>query len=133
MGKMLVRSGLVSTVAYLALSASPAIAQSSLPSKASTVPPSVGNAASDNPGDIVVTAQRRKERLQQVPLSITAINGEDIRKQDITDVSRLVQVVPGLRLGRSGAAERPAIRGVYTEAIGLNSDPRIGFYIDEIY
>lgn len=84
-------------------------------------------------GEIVVTAQRREERLQQVPLSVTALSGDDIREQDISDVSRLAQVVPGLRLGRSGAAERPAIRGVYTEAIGLNSDPRIGFYIDEIY
>lgn len=84
-------------------------------------------------GEIVVTAQRREERLQQVPLSVTALSGDDIREQDISDVSRLAQVVPGLRLGRSGAAERPAIRGVYTEAVGLNSDPRIGFYIDEIY
>ena len=84
-------------------------------------------------GDVVVTAQRRAESLQQVPLSVTALSAAEIRDQDISDVSRLVQVVPGLRLGRSGAAERPAIRGVYTEAIGLNSDPRIGFYIDEVY
>ncbi|MEG3153883.1 TonB-dependent receptor [Sphingomonas sp. RB1R13] len=133
MGKMLVRSGLVSSVAYLALSANFAVAQSSVPISALPAPTSAGNSASDNPGDIVVTAQRRKERLQQVPLSISAITGEDIRKQDISDVSRLVQVVPGLRLGRSGASERPAIRGVYTEAIGLNSDPRIGLYIDEVY
>lgn len=83
--------------------------------------------------DIVVTAQRRTERLQSVPLSVVAITGEQLRNQDINDISRLTQVVPGLRFGRSGAAERPAIRGVYTEAIGLNSDPRIGFYIDEVY
>lgn len=82
---------------------------------------------------IVVTAQRREENLQDVPLSVSAIGAEEIRERDISDVSRLVQVVPGLRLGRSGSAFRPAIRGVYTEAIGLNSDPRIGFYIDEIY
>ena len=83
--------------------------------------------------DIVVTAQRRAESLQSVPLSVSAVTGEQLRNQDINDVSRLVQVIPGLRLGRSGAAQRPAIRGVYTEAIGINSDPRIGFYIDEIY
>ena len=84
-------------------------------------------------GEVVVTAQRRSENLQSVPLSVVAISGADLRNQDINDVSRLEQVVPGLRLGRSGAAERPAIRGVYTEAIGINSDPRIGFYIDEVY
>jgi iron complex outermembrane receptor protein len=82
---------------------------------------------------IVVTAQRREENLQDVPISVTAIGREEIQNQDVTDVARLEQLVPGLRLNRTGSAQRPAIRGVYTEAIGLNSDPRIGFYIDEIY
>ena len=83
--------------------------------------------------EVVVTAQRREESLQDVPLSITAITGEQLRKDDIRDITRLEQTVPGLRVARSGAAARPAIRGVYTEAIAANSDPRIGFYIDEIY
>ena len=83
--------------------------------------------------DIVVTAQRREESLQDVPLSITAISGEELRNADIRDITRLEQTVPGLRVGRSGPAGRPAIRGVYSEAIQANSDPRIGFYIDEIY
>src|SRR4028119_970915 len=83
--------------------------------------------------EIVVTAQRRQERLQDVPLSVTAVTGEELRNKDIRDLTRLEQIVPGLRIGRSGAAARPAIRGVYTEAIQATSDPRIGFYIDEIY
>jgi iron complex outermembrane receptor protein len=83
--------------------------------------------------EVVVTAQRREESLQDVPLSITAISGEQLREDDIRDITRLEQTVPGLRVARSGAAARPAIRGVYTEAIAANSDPRIGFYVDEIY
>ncbi len=83
--------------------------------------------------DVVVTAQRRAERLQDVPLSITALSGEQIKNADIKDINRLEQVVPGVRISRSGPAERPAIRGIYTETTGINSDPRIGFYIDEIY
>lgn len=83
--------------------------------------------------EIVVTAQRREEKLQNVPISITAITGEELRNADIHDITRLEQSVPGLRIARSGAAARPAIRGVYTETIQANSDPRIGFYIDEIY
>lgn len=82
---------------------------------------------------IIVTAQRREENLQDVPLSVTAIGRDEIREKDITDISRLEQLVPGLRLNRTGSAQRPAIRGVFTEAIGINSDPRIGFYIDEVY
>ncbi len=122
-----VRGALLGSVASFGLVSGGAFAQEATPATAPT-------AQDDGTvGEIVVTAQRREERLQQVPLSVTALTGDDIREQDISDVSRLAQVVPGLRLGRSGAAERPAIRGVYTEAIGLNSDPRIGFYIDEIY
>lgn len=83
--------------------------------------------------NITVTAQRKEENLQEVPISVSAIGRKEILEKDISDVSRLEQVVPGLRLNRTGSAQRPAIRGVYTEAIGLNSDPRIGFYIDEIY
>ena len=106
------------------LAASPAVAQG----KAA---PAVDNAGKI--AEVVVTAQRREEALQDVPLSIVAISGEQLRNADIRDITRLEQSVPGLRIARSGAAARPAIRGVYTEAIAANSDPRIGFYIDEIY
>lgn len=118
--------GLLSSVATLAL-ATPVSAQSERQQAANA------EAAGEGVNVIVVTAQRREEKLQDVPLSVTVIGREEIRDKDITDVSRLEQVVPGLRLNRTGSAQRPAIRGVYTEAIGLNSDPRIGFYIDEIY
>ena len=83
--------------------------------------------------DIVVTAQRREESLQDVPLSIVAIGRDALQNADVTEASRLEQIAPGLRLGRSGADPRPAIRGIYTESIQGNADPRIAFYIDEIY
>jgi iron complex outermembrane recepter protein len=93
------------------------------------------DASSEDAGvaDIVVTAQRREESLQDVPLSIVAFGSEELRNSNITDAARLEQLAPGLRLGRSGADPRPAIRGIYTESIQGNSDPRVGFYIDEIY
>ena len=90
-------------------------------------------AAEEGVADIVVTAQRREESLQKVPLSIVAIGREAIKNSDLTEASRLEQLAPGLRLGRSGADPRPAIRGIYTESIQGNADPRIAFYIDEIY
>ena len=83
--------------------------------------------------EVLVTAQRREESLQKVPLSIVAIGSEELRRANVTEASRLEQIAPGLRLGRSGADPRPAIRGIYTESIQGNADPRVGFYIDEIY
>ena len=121
------RSAMLAAVSISAFSlASPALAQA-----APALAPAVDD--QDRVTDIVVTAQRREESVQKVPLSIVAISGEQLRNQDIRDITRLEQAVPGLRIARSGAAARPAIRGVYTEAIQANSDPRIGFYIDEIY
>ncbi len=122
-------TALLSSVAAFAL-AIPALAQAEDQEPITT---SSDEESSLGLGVVVVTAQRRQENLQDVPLSVTAIPREEILKKDLSDLSRLEQVVPGLRLARSGAAQRPAIRGVYTEAVGLNSDPRIGFYIDEIY
>lgn len=58
--------------------------------------------------DIVVTAQRREESLQKVPLSIVAIGRESLDNQNVTQASRLEQIAPGLSIGRSGADPRPA-------------------------
>jgi iron complex outermembrane receptor protein len=86
----------------------------------------VGQAFAQNPStdrstdqieEVVVTAQRREESLQDVPLSIVALGSETLKQNDVTEASRLEQLVPGLRLGRSGADPRPAIRGIYTESI----------------
>ena len=64
---------------------------------------------------------------------ITAITGAELKSANVTDAVRLEQLTPGLRIGRSGSDIRPAIRGVFTDQIGANSDPRIGFYVDDVY
>ena len=117
----------VASISVLAF-ASPAQAQTQTPAQAAT-----DSDADAGVTDIIVTAQRREESLQRVPLSIVAVTRETLQNADVTDAARLEQLAPGLRLGRSGADPRPAIRGIYTESIQGNADPRIGFYIDEIY
>lgn len=84
-------------------------------------------------GVIVVTAQRRVENLQSVPISVSAFGAETIRQKGINDVSRLEGLVPGFTFGRSGVDARPAIRGVRTESVDVNADTTIGFFIDGIY
>ncbi len=84
-------------------------------------------------GDIVVTAQRREERLQNVPIAISAFSQEDLTRNDVRDISRLTQFTPGFNFGQSGFDTRPAIRGARTDSVDGNGDPSIGFYIDDIY
>ncbi len=83
--------------------------------------------------EIVVTAQRREENLQNVPISVSAFTGEQLKQQGTTDISRLENIVPGFQFGRSGPDARPAIRGVRTENVGVNGDTTIGFFIDGVY
>jgi len=109
-----------------------------LPLAAQTVTPpaqpaSAPTAAADEPMQIVVTAQRRMEPLQAVPLSVSALSGAQIKNANVTTPERLEQLVPGLRMGRSGSDVRPAMRGTYTENVSATSDPRFGIYVDDIY
>ncbi len=83
--------------------------------------------------EIVVTAQRREENLQDVPISVSAFGAAQIAQKGLTDVSRLEGLVPGFTFGRSGVDARPAIRGVRTESVDVNADTTIGFFIDGIY
>jgi iron complex outermembrane recepter protein len=89
--------------------------------------------ADGNRAIVVVTAQRREEDLQEVPLSVTAVSGETLEERNIVDVSRLDVVTPGFTYGRSGIDSRPAMRGVRTENVGVNGDTTIGYFIDGIY
>ena len=123
------RGAVLTVVAVLAM----ASGFSGPAAQAATTPAAATPADSGEIMEVVVTAQRREESLQNVPLSIVAIGSEELRRADVTEASRLEQLAPGLRLGRSGADPRPAIRGIYTESIQGNADPRVGFYIDEIY
>jgi iron complex outermembrane receptor protein len=98
-------------------------------------PAPVADVAADESGvnDIVVTAQRRSERLQDVPLSVTAVDADALSRSGIRDASRLQFVAPGLTWGSQGSDAFPAIRGVRTQLVSAQSDPVIGFYIDGIY
>jgi iron complex outermembrane receptor protein len=86
--------------------------------------------------DIVVTAQRRRERLQQVPIAITAFTAESLAVRGVTSALDLTQFVPklvGLSNTGLGSANSYYLRGVgNTESIAT-FDPPVGTYIDDIY
>ncbi len=83
--------------------------------------------------EIVVTAQRRAERLQDVPIAISAFDQDALTKSDTRDLSRLEQFTPGFSFGQSGFDTRPGIRGVRTDAVDGNGDTTVGYYVDDVY
>jgi iron complex outermembrane receptor protein len=85
--------------------------------------------------DIVVTAQKRSERLQEVPVAITALTGEAIANKRITDVVDLSSQAPGLQVSTGDAAANPHIflRGVGVNDFNLTTASAIGIYSDGAY
>lgn len=63
---------------------------------------------------IMVTANRVAQDVQEVSSSITALDEKAIERTGIIDITGLENVVPGLRIGKSGGEVRPAMRGART-------------------
>lgn len=84
-------------------------------------------------GDIIVTAQRRAERLQDVPISVTAVSGETLAEAGVTSTKELSMVVPGLRVETTGAYVQPTIRGISTSVVSPTAESNIATYVDGVY
>ena len=89
-------------------------------------------------GQIIVTAQKREENLQNVPLSIQAIDSEKIEELHLTDFADYAAFLPSLSYqsgGQSGGSgfARPYMRGVASGGDGNHSasPPSVGMYLDE--
>lgn len=83
--------------------------------------------------EVVVTARRREESLQETPVAVSAFGADEMRAAQITGVGDLIAHVPGLTR-REGRKEADlAIRGVGTRVVGANADPGVGVYVDNIF
>ncbi|MEM6935656.1 MAG: TonB-dependent receptor [Pseudomonadota bacterium] len=82
--------------------------------------------------EIVVTAQKREERVFDVPLSVTAMTGDEIAERGITNLLDAQYAVSGLTLTEFGPGQQRAqLRGTGT-AGGATGLATVGFYIDEV-
>jgi iron complex outermembrane recepter protein len=83
--------------------------------------------------EIVVTAEKRSERINDVPISITAVTGDRLQSQGITGTAELTKVVPGFTY-QASAYGNPiyTIRGIGFIDLALGSDPAVSVYIDQV-
>jgi len=97
------------------------------------------DAASSGLQEIIVTAQRRSENLQDVPITVTAFNEEALESRGITDLGQIAEFAPSLEIhstnrpGGGGSAIAAYIRGVGTGDYNFPTDPAIGIYVDGVY
>lgn len=85
---------------------------------------------------IIVTARRREERLQDVPLSITAITGESLEQQGVLELTQVAQTVPNITLEVSRGTNTTLtafIRGVGQQDPVAGFEAGVGVYVDDVY
>lgn len=112
--------------------ATPAAAQDAAPGATQeATDDSISNPASL--GDIIVTAQKREQRLQDVPVSITALPGRQIEELKITDLRSIQAYVPNLAVLNSGVNPVVYIRGFGSGPNNVAFDQEVSVYLDGIY
>lgn len=84
--------------------------------------------------EVVVTAQRRSENLQDVPIAISALTADTIEKEDIHDLTDIATRVPGLTFSPFSAGQNiVSLRGVSSNDDGAGTDNSAAVYIDGVY
>jgi iron complex outermembrane recepter protein len=119
------RSAMFVLAASTAL-ASPAFAQGSSPAR--NVEPT-----SDALPEIIVTAQKRSENLQNVPVSIVAITAQDALSRGMTGTDGLTALVPGLVMTNPVNVGNPYLRGVGSSLFDPSSEQSVAMYVDGVY
>jgi iron complex outermembrane recepter protein len=92
--------------------------------------------STDGLQEVVVTAERRVESIQDVPISISAFTAEDLQTADITSAKDYLQLAPNVSYSQDGqtgnGSIRVSIRGVSNVSLGERAVPNsIGYYVDE--
>jgi iron complex outermembrane receptor protein len=85
--------------------------------------------------EIVVTAQKREERLQDVPVAISAVSGEELAANRVTDLYTLAASVPWVNMTQDSAVSQQLnIRGVVSVKLNdASAEPSVGLFVDEVY
>ena len=86
--------------------------------------------------EIVVTARKREETAQNVPIPITALSGRQLETRNITDITQIERLSPNTDIASSSvnnSATQVFIRGIGQVNWASTQDPKIGIYIDGVY
>lgn len=111
---------------------------------AATAVPAWAQAADDAADEggistIIVTAQKREQSVQDVPIAISAFSGDALQERGIVDVSSLSLLTPnvnfdgGTPFSGSSAVISAFIRGIGSDDFAFNIDPGVGIYLDGVY
>ncbi len=107
----------------------PALAQTAAPPQPVASPPLERHQLEE----VVVTAQRKSENIQKVPIAITAVSGRQLADHGETTSLSLVDSIPNLTMNSGGTIANPYLRGVGTNGSDPNDEQSVATYIDGVY
>jgi len=87
-------------------------------------------------GEIIVTAERFAASVQKSPVAITAVDAQALEERIVTNVLTAAQEIPGIKITPAQGSNTNAsiaLRGVGQSTAGINFDPAVGIYIDNVY
>ena len=127
-------SAIFTTTALLTIMAVPAAAEQAEGEASGATSNSSTEAQDWRLEEVIVTAQRRAQRLVDVPASVAAVDAETIRDLNVQQLSELAGHVPNLQIN-AGASLNAAvyIRGVGANSRNIGFDTRVGVYLDGVY
>lgn len=82
---------------------------------------------------IVVTAQKRSESVQDIPLAVTAVGGEALRDRQVSSVESLSSIAPSINFGNYGGSARIAVRGIGFDTATPGAEGRVAYHLDGVY
>jgi len=85
--------------------------------------------------EVIVTAQKRAESIQNVPIAMSAFDSDELRKLGTVSMENVAKVTPGLYFteNQSIKSSGTSIRGITPVSGSAGADPSVGYYIDEVY
>jgi len=83
--------------------------------------------------EVIVTARKRQESLQETPVAVTHLSASDLRVAQINNIADLSKSVPGLSARDGSKTAGLNIRGVGVRSQNLRTDPGVGVYVDSVY
>jgi outer membrane receptor protein involved in Fe transport len=95
-----------------------------------SIPGQSRSAANEQLQEIIVTAQKRAERIQDIPISVTAISGADLQAQGISGLEDATRGIPGVAQTSAGPGQTQyTIRGLSSSGPAVST---VGFYLDDV-
>jgi iron complex outermembrane recepter protein len=83
--------------------------------------------------EIVVTAQKRESRLEDTPLAISAVSGNDLQEQQVHTLQDLASSLPSLDVGKGPNVALLAVRGVGSIDVNVATESRVAVHVDGVY